>query len=376
MELDPEHAGDPAPAMAAYEALAASADRHSSSYAAYRLIELRLRRGELTPIAAADAMERRLFSWRSERTEPDRRSRIAALRREGGDYRGAIGQLREVASLWPDRSAATKAEMARIFGEAIKSDAAKPMPAIEFVALVEDNPDLVPPGDEGRDIASHVAERLVTLELPRQAIATLAKILAATGPGAARAETGTRLAELNLQEHDPRAALGALDASEAEGLPHDLADRRALARAHAFAALGDPRAALEALATTDTRQGLEFRATLLEQMKDWPNAIAALTEVTGTDVPERGELNDEQARLLLRLASDAAQAGDAATMDRLRARDVPRVRSEAIKGMLSLLTSSPVRARADLPAVGAQEELIRRMPGSLEALNASRSPVR
>ena len=62
-------------------------------------------------------------------------------------------------------------------------------------------------------------------------------------------------------------------------------------------------------------------------------------------VPGAGDLNDAQQSLLLRYASAASQAGDAATLRALRDREDKRMQQGKLGSMFRLLTADPVKIR-------------------------------
>jgi hypothetical protein len=180
--------------------------------------------------------------------------------------------------------------------------------------LADENPDVLPDGDAGQAVASRLAERLVSLDLPGRAGPVLEKLMNATPEGAARAEFGERLAALRLQRSDPLGALVALSASTAESLPSSLLESRTLIFASAQAQFGHLSDGLAALQTLDTPAGDNLQAALLGQAGDWQGATRALQRFVARTLPGDGTLNAEQAHTVLRLAAAAAQAGDQAAL--------------------------------------------------------------
>jgi hypothetical protein len=65
-------------------------------------------------------------------------------------------------------------------------------------------------------------------------------------------------------------------------------------------------------------------------------------------VPDSGPLNGDQVRIMLRLATAAARAGDGATLASLRDKMKSRIGSGAQADLFRLLTAEPVRGTADL----------------------------
>ena len=83
-----------------------------------------------------------------------------------------------------------------------------------------------------------------------------------------------------------------------------------------------------------------------------------------------GKLDDAQRRILLRLATAAARAGDDAALTALRQREGARMGSGPLADMFRLLTADQVRSVADLKRSGQETALARALPGQLKALQA------
>ncbi len=373
-----ETEGHGAPSLAVLDRLAQSPDRLLRARAAIRAVEQRLRNGELTAAAAATALDKLIFAWRGDDRELSLRLRVAALRGQSGKWRAALMLLRETAGgdlvQTPAAKAMLRQQMASTFAQALAQDASASLPPLELVALVEENPDLLPANDAGRDLAARLAARLATLDLPRRAMTMLEKLLDSTPPGSARAEIGAHLAALRLEQGDAGGALMALSASAAPALPSELEQRRTISFARATAQQGNLPPALAALAAIDTPDAEEARAGLLEDAKHWPDAVAALQTVAARAVPSNGPLNDPQARLLLRLASAAAQAGDESLLARLRLHDAPRLPPGKLADMFRLLTQEPVAGVADLPRAAREAAQARNLPAALASLAALHAP--
>jgi hypothetical protein len=368
-----EAEGHATPALDRLEHLAQSPDRWVRARAAVRAVELRLRLGSLTPAEAATALDRLLYSWRGDGRELALRLRVAALRAQAGAWRPALALLREtadgpVAQTWPKDVPAVRARLRTVFAAAMAADAATPLPPFELVALIDENPDLLPDGPPGAALAERLADRLAALDLPGRAAALLGKLVDGTAPGPARADLGARLAALQLDQGDATAALTTLSASAADGLDAALTERRTILFARATAARGAIGPAVAALVALGTPAATAARADILESAKDWPAAEAALADLAAQSVPASGALDETAAHLLLRLAGAAAQAGDEAMLARLRTDDLPRLPAGKLAAMLGVLTEQPVADVPDLPRAAQEAALARGLPADLNAL--------
>jgi hypothetical protein len=183
-----------------------------------------------------------------------------------------------------------------------------------------------------------------------------------------RAAFGARLAKLRLGESDAAGALAALTASDAAGLPAPLAEQRVLLRADAQAAWGDVAGAVGTLAGLDSPVADAARIGILETAKDWEGADRALAGYLAKTVPETGDLDDTARRQLLRLATDAARAGDETTLAALRDKQEARMGTGPVADMFRLLTSTPVNGTADLTRAGVEVGYARALPANLQAM--------
>jgi hypothetical protein len=368
-----EHDNQDAAALGIDDRLARSEDRRERYRAAVRAAELRLRSGAFTPTQAADALDKLIYAWRGDRQELALRLRVADLREASGNWRAGLALLREtgegdLGETWADQKPAIRARMGEMFAKALSGDANTALSPLELVSLIEENPDLLPEGEAGRALAARLADRLAALDLPRRAGPVLEKLMTATPTGAARAEVGARLAALRLRLKDPAGALEALSASTAADLPVEVDEARAITFARATAARGALGPAVATLAALGTSAADEARATLLEQARDWPGAVAALSSYAQKTVSPDGTLAEAPAQLLLRLASDAAQAGDEGLLGQLRDLDLPRMPAGKLADMFRMLTERPVQGVADLPRAAQEAALARGVPAALKAM--------
>lgn len=363
-----EARGDSAGALNIYDRLAQSRDQSVHAHAAVRAVDLRFASGAITAKQAADQLDALLYAWRGDPHERSVREHLAALRARTGEWRSALGLLRDTEAIFPDDAAPIHSELTDMFSAVLRGDAADTLAPLEFVALVEENADLLPGGADGETLQAKLADRLVALDLPKRAGPVLEKLVQAAPTVVGRASFGVRLATLRLREDDAAGAAAALSASAGADLPVDLVERRTLLLADANARQGNGDAALAALGALNSAAADEARATILERANDWPAAEKALTDYAAKSVPSEGTLDDGQRRTLLRLATAAARAGDDARLTELRHREIARMATGPLADMFRLLTADPVRSVADLKRSGQEATLARGLPGQLKAL--------
>jgi hypothetical protein len=370
-----EARGDTEAALAGYDALAASHDQLARARAAVLAVKLRFATKKYDMRQAAEAFDALLFSWRGDRRELALRDTLAGLRQQLGEWRQALALQRDSETLFPDDAKDIRARLQTSFDALLHDEGAHKLPPLEFVALVDENADLVPNTREGDAMQAVLADKLLALDLPKRAGPVLDKLMRAVPAGPGRAAFGARLATLRLGESDDAGALAALTASDAPDLSGPLSEQRVLLRAEAQARGGDVTGAIGSLAGIDTLAAAAARATILEQAKDWSGAEHALADYVAKSVPQAGELDDNARRLVLRLATAAARAGDGPTLVTLRQQQEARMGTGPLADMFRLLTADPVHDTADLPRAGREVGYARALPSDLQAMQpAVRTP--
>jgi hypothetical protein len=361
-----EKEGKTKEALAVYDRLAVSRDRLARARAAVRAVELRLRNGEFSPAQAAELEDRLIYAWRGDQRELDLRLRVAELRSQAGQWRQALALLRETENLFPDHRDAIRTRLEQTFTAFQQGGKAAQLSALDLVALIEENADLLPNGPAGEAIVAEFADRLAALDLLEQADPVLERLLR-MAKGGARAEFGARLAKLRLEMNNPEGALAALHDSEAEGLSPALAEERGLLLARALAAKGETSAALAQLASLNTASADEARAAIFEAAKDWKAAESALYAFASKTIPAEKPISAQAAGILVRLASDAAQAGDETMLAILRQTYGARLPAGTNAEIFRVLTESPVQSIEDLPRAAAEMTEARAMAEALTA---------
>lgn len=366
--------GDTDGALVLFDEVAQGRDQLARARAAVRAVEVRLASGRLEPAAAADALDRLLYAWRGDWRDLSLRRRIAELRQHSGAWRTALSILRDALPDFPAYANQIQSWQQSAFAELVHGDDVDKLDPMELIGLVEENADLLPATEQGDRLRDRLADRLLALELPKRADTVLTKLMQTAPTEMGRAGYGTRLARLRLNEGDAEGALAALGQSSNPALPQTTKDERLLTSAAALGRLGNTKGALNALAGLDSAAADETRAAVQEQAKDWRGAGQALASLARRTLPETGELDDPQRRILLRLATAAARAGDNATLARLREKEAERMGGGPLGDMFRLLTAESVRGADDLPRAQQEIGLARALPAGLKALDGPPRP--
>lgn len=362
--------GDTDGALKLFDELAQGRDQLARAKASVRAVELRLAKGQIEPAAAADALDRLLYAWRGDWRDLMLRRRIAELRQQSGGWRAALSVLRDARGVFPAYGEQIKAWQQAAFADLVVGNDVDKLDPLELIGLVEENADLLPANEQGDRLRDRLADRLLALELPRRADVVLTRLMQTAPTEMGRVGFGTRLARMRLKEGDAAGALAALGQSSNPDLPPEMKEQRLLISASALGRMGNVNGAMNALNGLDSLAADETRATILEQARDWGGAKRALGSLVRRTVPESGDLDDVQQRVLLRLATAAARAGDETLLSTLREKEATRMPDGPLGDMFRLLTADPVRAVADLGRAKQEIGLARGVPAGLKALDA------
>jgi hypothetical protein len=366
--------GDTGKALAMLDTLANGRDQSDHARAAVQAVELRLAARKIDTAAAADALDKLQYAWRGDDRELALRERVAALRAQTGRWRDALSGLRQAEADFPEQAAAVHDRLKDTFAGMIREQDSGSMQPIDFVAMVDENADLITGPDDEDAIAQPLADRLVALDLPARARPLLEKLMRSAATDAGKARLGASLAALLSREKDDAAALAALDASEAPGLPADLPtdlmEQRAILRANAMARRDDAAGGAAILAALKTAPAAAARAQIQETAGDWPAAARAWADCAALTVPESGPLDEAAARTIVRLATATARTGDEQALAALRTKYADRIGGGALGDMIRLLTAEPVRTVQDIGRAKQETHFADSLPAGLKALRA------
>jgi hypothetical protein len=366
-----EEAGEAAAALDAYDALRRGGDRRARAVAMRRAAELRLARGELDAAGAAAALEPVLAAWRGDGLESAARLRLAELRTQAGDHRGAFEMLQETAQLFPELAPRLRPAQAEALLAALSSD-----PPLGAVALFDTHAALLPRGEATERALAALADGLAALDLPQRARAVLGQALARAEEAEARGRLGLRLAVLALGASDPAGARAALADTESAALPEALRRERALAEARALARLGDADAATARYRDAGPVAAPEL-AEFLAGRQDWAGAAAVLgTHLADTVPPIPAPLDAEARRLVARRAALLALAGDEAGLAALRQAEGPRMSGGAFEEAFALISAGRLGGMEGLPRLRQELELARALSARPDGLRAAAGTAR
>lgn len=327
-------AGQTETARVALENLTASSSSQTTAYARAALVALMLDKDMIAPTMAAEAYGKLLENDGQPAallTGPKATIRLgqAHALTLAGQPQAALAVLDSVQA-GPDApqdvlaAAYQVALKALIFPEAaprsLTAQAANsaPLSASARFALVASHLRFVEDGAGKAKLLLGYGRLLLEASQPDTAATAFAQAAAMLADPVARAEAEDLLTQAGLQAHRPALAQRALERATAPAMPDDLATQRAYDAARLAAESGDIAKALTLLAQDETDAGLDLRGKLYESEKRWPEAVLVIGRLATRGLPEEGVLTEPQRALALRLATDAAAAGDSETLLRLK----------------------------------------------------------
>ena len=341
-------AGDGPGALTQLDRLARSDDLGVSSGAILSATLLRNRRGELSPKAATDLLERHRLDWRATGREGPVMLDEASLARRAGQDLTAIQLWREVERRFPALRDPAQSAIVDTLASLAKPRVATALSAADFVTIVTGSTaELAAHPDVAAELGPALADRLEMLDLPVRATEILRKLMDATPPGASSAKLGEKLARMLLDEGKPVDAEASLDQSDQPGLPPVLAEQRRLTRARALERQGKHGAALVALEGSSDADGQDLRASILAADGRWHDAKLALLTLSKS-LPEDGLLQPAQADMVMRLATAASRDGDKPLLERLARQTQGRWPDPELRRVFDLITA-PVLSDAKVP---------------------------
>ena len=345
--------GDAATARRIWQQVAQGQDRPARARARLALVDLNLAQEKITPEQAIAELERLRFAWRGDYFEFALLERLSDLYLGALDYRKALNMLRQTASYLKDfrRSEMVGQKMRAIFSQIYLGGGADRLPPLTALGLYEEFRELTPVGAEGDKMIAALADRLVQVDLLKEAGDLLEAQVKDRLSGLDKARVGTRLALTRLLDKAPAEALKALDASAARDLPAELIRERRYLRAKALAGVNRGEEALKILKAEKGRSALELRAEIETKLGRWAAVAKTLSRLL-PEVPTQEELLSEQGRkTVLSVAVALSLAKDQAGLRALNQRFGPSMARTDERETFALLVDAEVGGTAPVAEI-------------------------
>lgn len=333
----------------------AGKSRKDRALAADRRIEIQFKQGKITADAAIHQLKRLPYVWRGGDFEYQTVKRAADLLLASGRYREGFQSMRQIIQNYPDNPDVPNVSkaMGDLFNKLYLDGEADKLSPIAAIALYNEFQDLTPPGDKGDEMIRKLADRLAAVDLLDEASELLRHQVQFRLTGEQKAKVATRLAFLELSNHNPKGCLDALNSSEMPNMQVDLANQRKLLRVQALADLDRSAEALALIAADTSDDAKRMRADIYWGQKRWPEAAAALEALIDLP-PANRRIDPIQARRVVDLATALTLAKDERGLARLRKIYGPQMQASQYEDAFDLLTSPPEHGIMDyhqVPAV-------------------------
>ncbi len=307
-------------AVALWDKAAALNDPPTRARALYARATALSDAGRATPADTVKALDGLRFAWRGDAFEFTLLRRLGDLKLQQGDDVGGLDALEQAATYYSDDPAAkdiakrTSDEFAALFLGPHGDD----MSPLKALALYDQFHELEPVGQRRDQIVRKLIDRLVAVDLLDRAALLLEEQVTKRLAGLDKARGATQLALLDLMDHQPDAALKALDIDVGGELPQDLGRQRQQLRARVLMELGRAADALALLASDQSRDADRLRADIYWRGHDWPNAAKTLARLAGAPAAD-GKVDAETGRFVVSLAAALTLSDDQAGLAKLRA---------------------------------------------------------
>lgn len=282
---------------------------------------LQVDEGKLKPAEAIDTLERLRYAWRGDELEAQINYWLGRTYFEAGEYNKGMTILRNAAAMVPNTQLAQRilSDMQSLFVDFYLDESLADKSPLDAVALYEEFTELVPPGDEGNQVISALAEHLVRTDLLGRAGNLLQHQLDHRLNGEEALRTAMRLAAIRLIDNKPEQALEAVRRANSlmQSVPASPAQTKrqqdlSLLTARALSQEKRTDQALDILESLPKDKDVNrLRADIAWQAGYWDDASFALEDVIiDENISLTRPLSDAHAMLILQQATAMNLSGD------------------------------------------------------------------
>jgi len=186
-----------------------------------------------------------------------------------------------------------------------------------------------------------LADRLVAVDLLKQAAELLQHQVDHRLEGAARAQVAAKLASVYLMNHQPDRALSALRATRDSDVSNELREQRLLLEARALSDVGRHGLALDLIAGLGSHEAIRLRADVLWAAKRWREAAEQIELLYGERWRDFRPLNDTERADILRAAIGYALGEEPIGLGRLHEKYAAKM-AEGPDGKAFAVVTAPI----------------------------------
>ncbi|HET9904758.1 MAG TPA: tetratricopeptide repeat protein [Xanthobacteraceae bacterium] len=334
-------------ALGAYTLAAESLDAPAAAEGKLRRAQLRHRIRQIPGEEAAAELEQLTTAWRGDETELEALQLLATLYTEADRFRDAFQVMRVAVTAHPGARLTQRIQeqAAKTFETIFLGERGVALAPAEALALFYDFRALTPPGERGDEMIRRLAERLIGMDLLRQAGELLQHQVEHRLKGAKRAEVAARLATVYLMDRKPEYALSVLRATRMSDLPGELRRKRLLLESRALSDVGRQDLALEIVQDMRGREVERLRADIHWSAQHWRLAAEHIERLYGERWRDLAPLDAYERTDILRAAIGYALAEDTLGLDRFREKFAAKMAEGPDRRLFEILTA-PLGARS------------------------------
>lgn len=312
--------------------------------AEYSLVDMLLRNDKIATDKAIRKLERQLIVWRGDSLELNILTLLSSLYIEEKNYTKALSTMRDIVRYFPNTPQVIQVstKMEEIFTTLFNKGGADNMSPVDALTLFYEFRDLVPVGRDGDMMVRNLADRLAGVDLLDRAAMLLEHQVDKRLHGEERSRVGARLASIYLQNHKPKEALSVLQTTGYGKLPADLMVIRTHLTSQALAEEGHSDRSIDVLTNDNTTEGNMLRLSVYWGTRDWPNVTLTAEEILGNRNDPTAPLTNDEADVLLKLATSYVYERDNGQLQYLRDYFTPLLKGNPDRDSFLFITSESV----------------------------------
>jgi len=294
--------------------------RETAARAKFDLINMDLKDKKIDSAEAVDRLEKLRFAWRGDDFELDLLSKLADLYVQQKEFNLGLQTLKLAVTFFEGskKTDVLTRQMGKIYSDLFLHGGANVMDPVKAVALYSEFRELIPLGKEGDDMTRRLADRLVSLDLLKEAASLLDHQIKFRLKGGAQAVVASRLAMIYLLDSRPNDALGILRATRDSQTPDDIENRRTMIEARALIQLGRYEEADVLIGSYNTPEAEDLRSDIYWKSSNWKKYISHSNKLLNGRYKNEAELTSKERLAILRLSAAYVINQDKAGVKKLR----------------------------------------------------------
>jgi hypothetical protein len=323
-----------------------SKNRLYSALSSVAKIKLLLKTNNIEYSEAARELEKLSFSWRGNGFEFDSLGLLAKMYLADGRYSEGLRMLKHIHSNLNNFEAYSKEAdeyitkiMSNVFQKLYLDGLALKISPIDSISLFNEFKYLIPKNKEGDEIILRMAGRMVSVDLLSSAAKLLYPQVMFNLRGYEKARIGTRLAIIQLMNHEPKKAYEALVESEYQDISRNLQIQRKHLKARALAGMNMVDQAIELLADDFSIESRLLTTEILWNAKRWADVSIILRGFIKKPIPGEA-LSDTQAKMILYWATALKLSGKDKVLMRVRYNFLDHMNNTPYRDAFNLITDT------------------------------------